>query len=73
MVQICALEPNVVPIYKTGYVLQVTVLIHLQKYIKATTRPSSQLSASRECRLPVRDLYLEEGGGGGGGGGGWVP
>ena len=61
MVQICALEPNVVSIYKIGYVLRVTVLIHIQKYIKATTRPSSQLSASRERRLPAHDLYLKEG------------
>ena len=59
MVQMLTLEPNVVPIYKTGYVLGVTVLIHIQKYIKATTRPSSQLSASRERRLPARDLYLK--------------
>ena len=62
MVQICALEPNVVPIYKTGYVLRVTVLIHMQKYIKATTQPSSQLSASKERRLPACDLYLKGGG-----------
>ena len=61
MVQIRALEPNVVPIYKKGYVLRVTVLIQIQKYVKATTRPSSQLSASRERRLPVRDLYLKGG------------
>ena len=61
MVKIRALEPNVIPIYKTGYVLQVTVLIHIQKYIKVTTRPSSQLSASRERRLLARDLYLKGG------------
>ena len=40
------------------------------KYIKVITRPSFQLSASRERRLPARDLYLKGGGGGGGGGGG---
>ena len=45
---------------KTGYVLRVTVLIHIQKYIRATTRPSSQLSASRERRLPTRDLSLKK-------------
>ena len=61
MAQIRALEPNVVPIYKIGYVLQVTVLIHIQRYIKATTQPSYQLSASRERRLPARDLYLKGG------------
>ena len=64
MVQIRAYESNVVPIYKTEYVLRVTVLIHIQKYIKVITRPSSQLSASRERRLPTRDLYLKRGGGG---------
>ena len=61
MVQIRALEPNVVPIYKTGYVLRVTIVIHIQKYVKATTRPSSQLLDSRERRLPARDLYLKGG------------
>ena len=61
MVQIHALKQNVVPIYKTRYVLRVTVLIHIQKYVKATTRPSSQLSESRERRLPTRDLYLKGG------------
>ena len=59
MVRMRALEPNVVPIYKIGYVLLVTVLIHIQKYIKAKTRPSSQLLASKERRLPTRDLYLK--------------
>ena len=49
MVQIRALEPNIVPIYKKRYVLRVTVLIHIQKYVKAITRPSSQLSAD-ECK-----------------------
>ena len=63
MVQIRALELNVVPIFKTGYVLRVTFLIHIRKYIKATTRPSSQASASRERSLPARDLYLKGGGG----------
>ena len=61
MVQIHALEPNVVPIYKTGYVLRVTVLIHIQKYVNVITRPSSQPSASRERCLPACDLYLKGG------------
>ena len=58
MVQIRALQPNVIP---TRYVLRVTILIHIQKYIKATTRPSSQLLAFRERRLHARDLYLKGG------------
>ena len=61
MVQILALEPNVVPIYKTVYVLQVTVLMHIQKHIKAITRPSSQLLASKELRLSAHDHYLKMG------------
>ena len=60
MVQIRALEPNVVPIYKTGYALRVTVLMHIQKHIKATTWPSSQLLASKELRLSARDQYLKK-------------
>ena len=61
MVQIRALEPNVVPIYNMGYVLRVKILIHIQKYIKATTWFSSQLSASRGRRLPACNLYLKGG------------
>ena len=36
-----------------------TILIHIQKYIKVTTRPSCHLSASRERFLSARDLYLK--------------
>ena len=61
MVQMHALEPNVVPIYKKGYVLRGTVLIHIQKYNKATTWPSSQLSASKERCLLAHDLYMKGG------------
>ena len=35
--------------------------MHIQKHIKATTRPSSQLLASKECRLSARDQYLKRG------------
>ena len=61
MVQIRALEQNVVKIYKTGIcITSSSSHAYTKKNIKATTWPSSQLLASKELRLSARDQYLKK-------------